>query len=295
MATMSALFQPGDAPDLEYCALRDAKHCARWKAHAELLWQRFASYADAHFLEEIRRQFHPRFWEMYLGVSFLERGYQLHQHKDGGPEFGLDIVGKRYWFDAIAPTVGSGADAVPNDVQANEARKVPEDQIILRYTHALATKRAKWKKDLASGRVSDADGFIVAINDRSIPWAFMGADMPYVVKGLYGFGGLAVSIDRNTLEMIESRHQHRPTIVKVSGEEISSQAFAARECPEVSAVLYAFDNAANYSQHLGQSFMILHNCEPNVRLPLGALRFGREYWVEGDELRIKDWSEPTAA
>jgi len=26
------------------------------------------------------------------------------RHKDGGPEFRIDVEGKRYWFEGIAPT-----------------------------------------------------------------------------------------------------------------------------------------------------------------------------------------------
>jgi hypothetical protein len=295
MAGERDLFRPGEAPDKAYCNLRDAEWCVAWKAFSESLWKRYAPYADRHFLEEIRIQFHPRFWEMYLAVTFLEHGYKLHRHKDAGPEFGIDIDEKRYWFDAIAPTAGAGADAVPDEFQKNRAGTVPQEQIILRYTSALATKREKWQKDLKSGRVSESDGYIVAINDRSIPWAWMGAEMPYIVKALYGLGNIEVVFDRSTLKIIESRHQHRPTIAKVRGTAISSQPFAARESPEVSAVLYGFVNAANYPLQLGENFMILHNDEPNVPLPRGALRFGREYWIEGDSLHMKNWAEAGSA
>src|SRR5688500_12043592 len=165
-----ALFQPGSAPDVAYCDLREAESCLTWKVFCESLWKRYAPYADRHFLEQIRIQFHPRFWEMYLAVTFLDRGYELHRHKAGGPEFGIDIQSKRYWFDAIAPTSGVGPDAVPDEYQRGRAsRTVPQERIILRYTSALATKREKWQKDLKSGRVSEKDGFVVAINDFSIP------------------------------------------------------------------------------------------------------------------------------
>jgi hypothetical protein len=196
---MDQLFQPGDAPDPDYTALRDAKHCKQWKAYCEALWERFQPYADEHFLSELRRQFHPRFWEMYLAVAFLERGFELHRHKDGGAEFGIDLAGKRYWFDAIAPTHGSGADAVP---EMQDSGWVPAQQIILRYTSAVATKRDKWRKDLKKGRVSERDGLVVAINDRSIRWALLGAVVPYIVKALYGLGDLAVSFDKQTLEVM---------------------------------------------------------------------------------------------
>lgn len=287
----ATLFQPGSASDAAYCNLRDADHCVEWKAFCESLWRRYAPYADPHFLDEVRNQFHQRFWEMYLGVAFIDRGYELHRIKGAGPEFGIDIDGKRYWLDAIAPKGGVGPDAVPQvEYGGRAARRVPEEQIILRITSALEAKRAKWQKDLQSGLVSERDGFIVAINDRAIRWAWLGAEIPYVVKGLYGFGNLTMSFDKRTLEIVESKHERRPAILKASGTGISSQPFVARECPEVSAVLYSSVDAANFPGALGADFMILHNYEPNVPLSLGTLRFAREYWIDDEHLTLKDWS-----
>ena len=292
MARAGELFQSGDAKDRAYCSLRDSTRNAESRAFCESLWKRYQPYADRHFLDEIRIQFHQRLWEMYLTVTFLERGYELHRHKGGGPEFGIDIGDRRYWLDAIAPNPGEGHDAVPQlEYNRPVASNVPQEQIILRLMSALAAKRVKWKKDLDGGLVLERDGFIVAINDRAIRWAWLGAEMPYIVKGMYGFGNLAVSFDRRTLEVVDTKHLHRPTIAKASGSSISSQPFAAHECPEVSAILYSSVDAANFPGVLGADFMMLHNVEPNVPLRLGALRFYREYWIDGDQLTMKDWFE----
>jgi len=76
---------------------------------------------------------------------------------------------------------------------------------------------------------------------------------------------------------------------------VSSQPFAARECPDVSAVLYSRANAAYFQARLGADFIILHNDHPTVPLPRGALRFAREYWFEDESLHMKDWSAPESA
>jgi hypothetical protein len=295
VARTGELFHSGNAHPA-YCNLRDSAENTKWRAFCERLWERYQPYADRHFLDEIRVQFHQRFWEMYLAVTFLERGCELHRHKDGGPEFGIDICDRRYWFDAIAPNPGEGPDAVPQfEFNRPIASKVPEEQIVLRLTSALAAKRAKWKKDLDGGLVSERDGFIVAMNDRAIrcPWLWGG--MPYIVKALYGFGPLLMYFDRRTREVVDTKNLHRPRIAKASGSGISSQPFAAGECPEVSAILHSSVDAADLPGVLGADFMILHNREPNVPLHLGALRFSREYWADGDQLKIKDWSEAESA
>ena len=52
------------------------------KAHCEDLWSDFWEYADEHFVDEFRVNFHERWFEMYLTVS-------LHSGGAGGrkPEF----------------------------------------------------------------------------------------------------------------------------------------------------------------------------------------------------------------
>jgi type I restriction enzyme S subunit len=281
-------FRPCDAPDVAYTNLRDLERARPYRAFVEKLWQQFSPYADPNFLSDVKSQFHPRFWEMYLTVAFLDREFRLQKHPGGGPEFGIDLAGRHYWFDAIAPTSGEGADAVPQpELGALVVSTVPQEQIILRLTSALNTKRVKWKRDLESGRVQQSDGYIVAINGRSIRHCMYGSDMPYIVKALYGFGNLAVGINPRTLEITDSQYLHRPVIPKVSGVQISSEPFAAGECKEISAVLYSNVDAANFPKALGGDFMVLHNPSAAVPLSRGALTFAREYWLDDENLNMR--------
>ena len=168
---------------------------------------------------------------------------------------------------------------------------MPQEQIILRLTNALATKQTKWTQDLQKGRVREDDGYIVAINGRSIRHCWYGGSMPYIVNALYGFGNLAAIIDKKSLEIVETKYLHRPSIGKASGTSISSQPFAADECGEVSAVLYSNADAANYPKRLGGDFLILHNEKPNVPLPRETLKFAREYWLDPEQLCMRKWNE----
>lgn len=291
-AVSEPLFQRGEVHDPAYRNLRDLDDCRDYRTFCESLWRRYEPYADPHFLTEVKHQFNQRFWEMYLAVTFLERGYTLHRLSSGGPEFGIDVAGRRFWFDAITPTRGDGPDAVPQpELGARVARVVPQEQIILRITSALAEKREKWRRDLTKGLVRAEDGFIVAINGRTIRHCWDGAEMPYVVKALFGIGNLAVAIDRASLEVVETKYLQRPTIRKLSGTSVSSQPFGAGECPGVSAVLYSSADAARMSFTLGGDFLILHNPQAAVQLPPKSLRFAREYWTAGDQLHMRDYTD----
>jgi hypothetical protein len=67
------LFSPGEA-EAPYRNLRDmvTPEARAGKEFAERLWTQYHPYADAHFLTEIRRDFHARFWEMYLTCTLLQ-------------------------------------------------------------------------------------------------------------------------------------------------------------------------------------------------------------------------------
>jgi hypothetical protein len=74
---MEDLFKDGiNAKDPAYNNLRDSKK--DWMIEARTfcnqLWKNYQPYADRHFLIEIQRDFHSRFWEMYLACSFMEMG-----------------------------------------------------------------------------------------------------------------------------------------------------------------------------------------------------------------------------
>ena len=149
-------------------------------------------------------------------------------------------------------------------------------------------------QDRQKGLVREDDGYIVAINGRSIPHCLYGATMPYIVNALYGFGHLAVAIDRTTNEIVDTNYLHRPTIAKASGSNVSSQPFAGGECGKVSAVLYSNVNAANYPKVLGGDFLILHNERPAIPLPRASLKFAHEYWLDSENLCVRKWNEEHA-
>jgi len=58
------------------------------KKNIEHMWSLYEPYADKDFLQEVRKDFHPRFWEMYLGFSLINQGVSLEQYdkRQGGPD-----------------------------------------------------------------------------------------------------------------------------------------------------------------------------------------------------------------
>src|SRR5437879_13909766 len=111
-AKESPFFLPGSASE-PYAAVRDCAHLAHIREQIERLWLIYEPYADKHFLDESRCQFHQRTWELYVGCTLIQHGFVPKKVSDEGPEFYVEIGGKKIWIEAIAPEPGQGPDAVP--------------------------------------------------------------------------------------------------------------------------------------------------------------------------------------
>ena len=276
-------FIDGEASDLAYVTIRDDPRGIGCKAFVESLWTRFCTHADSHFREDARNHFHQRFWEMYLGVTLLDRGIMISKHGEDGPEFFAKIHGQRVWFEAVAPSGGTGPDQVP-DLVPSQARRVPVDQILLRFTSALAEKKKQYLAAIAKGVIAPEDPYVLAINSRGIPSAPYGNTMPYFLQALLPIGPLAVGINRDPLEVTDSFYQYRPHVTKASGAEVSTRTFLDQDAAFCSAVIHSAVDCANHPPNLGGDFSVLHN--PNAAHPIteSAFPWCTQFSVHNDEL-----------
>jgi hypothetical protein len=62
----------------------------------------------------------------------------------------------------------------------------------------------------------------------------------------------------------------------------------------ISAVLYSSVDCANKPETFGGDFVLVHNTSAKNKLQKGTFRFGREYWIENDELKFTDWTDRLA-
>jgi len=72
-------FLSGPAPDAGYANIRDLERNRNYKAFVEELWSEYHHLADTHFRQDAKAHFQQRFWEMYLSVALLRRGFDLHR------------------------------------------------------------------------------------------------------------------------------------------------------------------------------------------------------------------------
>jgi hypothetical protein len=107
------LFSTGEAEDRAYCNLYNvvSPEARVGRKFAERLWTQYWPYADATFLTEIRRDFHARFWEMYLTCALLQQsqqhGYAIScpkRKKRGVPDILVEYGDLRIWIEAVTAT-----------------------------------------------------------------------------------------------------------------------------------------------------------------------------------------------
>lgn len=285
--TSSGFFLPGDAPNLAYRAIRDRNTdpIPRARAFIEELWLRYCGHEDRHFLSDAQTHFLERFWEMYLAVTFMERDLSPSRAGGVGPESSCASMGQKIWLEAIAPGPGDGDDRVERP-QPGVVTSMPTEQILLRFTNALASKRNRYLAAYEKGIVTDRECYVLAVNSAGIPHASLGNTLPFFVQAFLPIGAPTVVVDRSTGNMVDSYYARRETIVKAKGGEVSTAAFLDPEFSFLSAVLHSGADWVNRPAVLGDDFIILHN--PTARLPLARSIFSwcRQYVFEDDELKL---------
>ncbi len=272
--------------NLNYIALRNAPRLLELRNYCEELWKSFSPYADPTFRDEFARQFHPRFWEMYLCNQLLNMGFNLiPTDKRIGPDFLLKIDSLRVWIEATASDEGEGADAVPDIFDHFRFDPIPEEKIILRFTNSIASKSEKYYKYVRDGIINELDAFILAINGKNI--GVVSCDpspIPAIVKAVYPLGEHTVTIDTETLEIIDERYHYRGEVVKQSGSSVSTSAFLDPARSGISGILYSEEALWDLSPAPERELIFIHNYLAKTPLKKGWLNSGREYWREGNSL-----------
>lgn len=265
------------------------------KEWMEKLWEQVEPYVDSHFVEDFKRQFAQRSWELYLGATLLNRGLKLGKHVKEGPDFSIqnNQEARLLWLEAVVPDKGTGSDRVPriiNDVLMD----VPEDEMLFRISNSLSEKFKQYQARLTSGVVQDSEPYVIAINRSPLNYADPG--LPLILKVLFGVGhqALRIAAENARREQAGSFWTARPKIKKQSGEDVAMLFFENLAHSGISAVIYCVDNILNSSriaQAMGENFVIVHNPLAKNPLPDRFFPFGDEYragerFENGKKVRI---------
>ncbi|MDO8618338.1 MAG: hypothetical protein Q7R49_00150 [Candidatus Daviesbacteria bacterium] len=253
----------------------------------ESIWKQYKPYADANFPNEFKKQFSQRAWELHLGSTLLNRGNQLGNHSNIGPDFKIQNEDKNIWIEAIAVEKGDGQDKVP-DIEYGKVIDVPEKEMLLRLTSGLQEKYRKYLSYLDNNTIGQNDPFVIAI-DRS-PLEHTDPQIPLILKCLFAIGHQVLFLKReNSQPKTEgSTWSAREKVNKISGSEVEMLMFRDSSFEGISVVIYCTQNILNSSRepnHMGNNFVIVHN--PFAKNPLADnfFKFGDTWKQEDGQLK----------
>lgn len=300
--TPTPFFTPGPAQHSWYTAIRDRDEprSKKTREFIEQMWLKYEPYADSHFLQEARRDFKQRVWEMYLACSLINEGFSI-QSKDQGPDIFLQHKGLRIWFEAVAPKAGEGDDAVRTPeparmkngkLQGLRVDDVPDKEAMLRYRSAIEGKYEKYKKYIDKEILQPDDCYIIAVNGSDVlspPREIH--EIPRIVRAVFPFGSLKITLDYESGDIVSQDYAYQDTLEKSSGCQVKKDIFCDPEYSGISAILHSQVHAGNFPQRFGEDFIIVQNPLAKNRLPLEFIKLGKEYWVEDGELKCADYRQ----
>lgn len=258
-----------------------------FKVWLEAIWKQYEPYADSNFLDQFKKQFNQRAWELHLGSTLINRGFTLGSHNNAGPDIKIPYKSGNVWVEAIAVEKGDKQDKVP-EIEYGKEIDVPEKEMLLRLTSGLIEKHRKYLKDLKGGRVGQKDPFIIAI-DRS-PLEHLDAQIPLILKCLFAIGHqvLFLKRDRSQPKTEGNTWSTREKVNKINGSEVEMLMFRDASFEGVSAVIYCPCNILNSPRNpkeMGDNFVIVYNPFAKNPLPDNFFKFGETWKQEGDQIK----------
>jgi hypothetical protein len=266
---------------------------AEARQFVETQWERYREFADKKFAQEILSNFHNHFWEMFLACTLKDLGNELIPKKtDEGPDIDIKWADSHIWIEATAAGPGEAADRILLPTTNDEMGfRVPEEQIVLRYTNMLEKKYKKYLSYKEKGIIAKTEPYIIAVNGNKVPYAW-DDEVPYIIQAVLPIGLPTIWVNWEKPEESASGYAHRPQIQKLSGSGVSTDIFLRKEYEGISGVLFSRVSIHEFHIGMGEDFIFAHNPQALNKVPEGWLRVGHEYRYRIDEnaLEGRRWS-----
>jgi len=278
--------QNKEGGDPLYTKIRDF-HDKEVKKRIEDLWFIFKPFADSNFKQAFRDNLISRFWEMYLGVMFLQESKKLIKSGNVGPDICVkESENEKIWIEAIAPSCGEGPDKVP---AMRGSGWSPEEKILLRIRSAIEEKYNKYIFYIEREHILSTEPYIIAINSCKLDYTLLNSDPSYIIQAVFPIGQLSATFRSDTGEKIKEGYLYRPTIKKKNKSPVETDIFLHDKYKVISAVLYSEIWPYDHPTRLGDRIRLVHN--PNAINPVESywLSAGIEYYLVGDKINFKNW------
>ncbi len=117
---------------------------------------------------------------------------------------------------------------------------------------------------------------MIAVNGWPLDYSWASGEMPRFLKALYPLGALGFAIDPATRDLVDRRHQFRPTIHKVNRAPVSTEVFISTDTRSLSAVLHSNAHAF-MALPLGADFELAHHPLATQTLPADLIPAARQW------------------
>lgn len=248
--------------------------------------------ADGKFVQELTSGSDAKFWasvsEALVAQLLGGKTFGTRIAVGEGPDFLVMDGSRRVWIEVVWPEpIDLPADwrAAPTGVAVH----FPHLEILLRWTSAIKAKVEKLigtadgrtKGYLETGLVSPDDAYVIAVNGcqlRSGPFpALTGiSQFPFAAEAVFPIGPYQLQIDRRTLKVVESGHQHRLFVMNKNGSPVPAHTFLDPRFSSISAI-WALDLNGGSAIGNSEPKAVVHNPNANISVNLGFLPADSEY------------------
>lgn len=257
------------------------------------LWREYQAsrLADPHFARQITSGddgcFWSRTWEMVL-YHHLRTLTSDISSAPAGPDFRVMIASTPVYIEAVTPDP-SGLPAEWLSPTPGTAYSFPHEQILLRWTNALSTKRAQFDQWLKDGRIDERTPTVIAVNSCRLsryPEETGITQWPFPCEAVFPIGPLAVQFDIETGKFGQPYQSARFSVTKRNGSSVPTDSFLNPAYAGVSAVLGC---ATCHSDGGSPPMVVVHNPLARNPLPPGLLGATTEYIARqvGDEFYVE--------
>ncbi len=247
--------------------------------------------ADQNFISRLTSGHDPTFWaclsEALLADRLHNKTFPARSAIGEGPDFLVLDGTRKVWIEVICPE----PRGVPTDWSTFQegVTDFPYESILLRWTAAIKEKSEKLIGNadgtsngyLQSGIVGPNDAYVIAVNGcqlRNGPFPALSgiSQFPFAVEAVFPLGAYQLTINRDTLEVVDRGHRHRPYIINRNGAHVPAYAFLNPRFNPISAI-WAVD--INGESVIGnrEPMAVVHNPNATNPIPVGFLPADSEY------------------
>lgn len=270
---------------------KSLKGAEEYLGHMERLWRTYHRFASPSFQRQLLTddgKFYSLTWEMLLGVTLLENGYDLQPSKDDNrPDLCLIFAGKRIWIECCLPTGGhpTKPHSVTEIISDGEFHRVDLDKSVLRCTQELSTKKQQHLKWISQGICKRDESFLIALNGRNLRLGISNSFLPHILRALYGTGDLYVVFDSNDTEHTHSGYLFKSKIDKSQTAPVSTTFFLEQDNAHISGVLFSTDWIMSYSS--SPQYCYVENINAVNRTKISFAEFCQTYGYEQNQIRMQ--------